>query len=211
MFRTILLCLCVSCWSVCGLGRAAEGSKIIAQGDWSQPVADNRGFALRGRLVLAERPRDDDLREVAVYVELQDASEHVGSTMQIYCDLGRTDFRPEYKGGLRCELHDQDKKPVRAMGYPFGGGVPGSLWMTLPSDATIRLRASPFGIRREKALAISPQLNEMWVIGNDDRGEYFLSGTFTVDPAADRKPPADGQIWRGTLVLPAMRITSQRP
>jgi hypothetical protein len=131
--------------------------------------------------------------------------------MQIFCEFGRTDFRPEYKARLHCELHDKDKKPAPAMAFAFGGGAPGSIWMMLPSDATIRLRAAPFGIRREKALAISPHLGTLWVIGNDDPAEYFLSGTFTVDPAADRQPPGDDQVWRGTLVLPAMRITSQRP
>src|SRR5437660_1551199 len=32
--------------------RAAEPPKVLATGDWSKPVADNRGRALRGRLVL---------------------------------------------------------------------------------------------------------------------------------------------------------------
>ncbi|HZL88103.1 MAG TPA: hypothetical protein VFB96_06970 [Pirellulaceae bacterium] len=210
MFRAIFLCISISGYLLCEFAHAAEGPKIIAEGEWSERVTDNRGFALRGRLVLAEKPRDGDIREVVVYVELQDASEHRGSTMQIFCDFGRTDFRPEYKPGLHCELHDKDKKPVPASPFAFSGGIPGSEWITLPSDATICLRATPYGMRREKALAIAPHLGALWVIGNDDRGEYFLSGTFTVDPATDRKPPADGQVWRGTLVLPAMKITSQR-
>jgi hypothetical protein len=30
------------------------------------------------------------------------------------------------------------------------------------------------------------------VIGDDDAGEYFLSGAFTVDPAGDSTPPVRG-------------------
>jgi hypothetical protein len=210
MARIILLCVSLVFCATCGIGLAAEGSKDIAAGDWSEPVTDNRGFAVRGRLVLAEKPRGDGRRQVAVYIELQDASDHVGSTMQIFCDLGRTDFREEYKGGLRCELRDKDKKLVPPMVFAFSGGVPGSVWMTLPSDSTIRLRTTPYGIHREGALAICPGLHEVWAIENDDAAEYFLSGTFTVDPSADKKPPADGQVWRGTLVLPPMRVVSQR-
>jgi hypothetical protein len=80
----------------------------------------------------------------------------------------------------------------------------------LPVDATLRLRATPFGIHRPKALAISPQLDQLWVIGDDDANEYFLSGRFTVDPAADRVAPGDEHVWRGTIALPAARIVNQR-
>ena len=47
-----------------------KGTKVIAEGEWSKPVDDNRGYAVRGRLVLCEKFSGDDLREVAVYVEL---------------------------------------------------------------------------------------------------------------------------------------------
>jgi hypothetical protein len=108
--------------------------------------------------VLCEKPRSDDRREVAVYVELQDARESIGGSMRIFCDFGKSDFRPEYKGGLQWQLQDKDKNLVNATSYPFGGAVPVSEWVTLPTDATLRLRASPFGIHQAKAMAISPQL-----------------------------------------------------
>jgi len=155
---------------------ASDTRQIVAAGDWSKPVADTRGYAVRGRLVLREKPRSDDRREVAVYVELQ----------------------------------DKDKKPVKATSFPFGGAVPKSEWVTLPSDATIRLRASPFGIHRPKAMAISSQLNQLSVIGDDDSNEYFLSGTFTVDPEAGKNTIEEPHIWRGTIVLPAARIVNPR-
>jgi len=182
---------------------------MIAAGDWSKPVADSSGYAVRGRLVLGERVLGADRREVAVYVELQDAKESVGDSMRLFCDLGRTDFRPEYKGGLRCELRDKDKRPVESTAFPFSGAVPRSEWVTLPSDATVRLRASPFGVHRPKAMAIAPAFNSLWVIPDGDAGEYFLTGTFTIDPAADRKPSGEGHVWRGTIVLPALRIVNR--
>jgi hypothetical protein len=191
-------------------GEAADPPQVIAEGEWSKPVADTRGYALRGRLVLHEKPRSDDRREVVVYVELQDACDFVGNGMRLFCDLGKTDFRPDYKGGLQCELQDKDKKPVKTSHFPFSGAVPGSDWVTLPSDATVRLRTSPFGIHRAKAMALAPGVDKLWVIGEDDPNEYFLSGTFTVDPEAGRKTIEDPHIWRGTIVLPAMRIINQR-
>jgi hypothetical protein len=165
---------------------------------------------VRGRLVLCEKHRSDDRREVAVYVELQDASRSVGRSMQLFCDLGKTDFRPEYKHGLQCELRDKDHQLVKPTSYPFGGAAPRSQWVTLPSDATIRLRTSPFGVHRAKALAVTPYLNALWVIGDEDPHEYFLSGVFTVDPPKDRVPPGDAHVWRGSLVLPAARIVSRQ-
>ncbi|MGH8249002.1 MAG: hypothetical protein ACREUU_21555, partial [Gammaproteobacteria bacterium] len=192
-----------------GLCRAADVPKVIAAGDWSKPVADNRGRAVRGRLVLCQHPRSDDLREVAVYVELQDASESIGNSMLIYCDFGKTDFRPEYKAGLQTRLLDKDKKPVKPEPFAFSGGIPQSEWITLPPDGTIRLRSSRFGIRRAKGLAISPDGGGLWFIGEDDPHEYFLSGTFTVDPGADRMPPSgEGEVWRGVIELPAARIVA---
>jgi hypothetical protein len=205
-----------------GFAGAAEPPKLLAAGEWSKPVADADGRALRGRLVLCERrvavggrahfPRRDQ-REVAVYVELQDAGDFVGRSMWLFCDLGKTDFRPEYKGGLHCQLLDKDKRPVPPAPFAFGGAVPASQWITLPTDATIRLRLSPFGISRPNALAISPQPSKLWVIAEDDANEYFLSGTFTIDPPnnlvapAEEIPPGEApHVWRGTIVLPAARI-----
>jgi hypothetical protein len=209
MDRTGATVVGIIAWTICGIGQAGESPKVIAEGDWSKPATDSRSYAVRGRLVLCEKVVSAERREVAVYVELQDACAFRGSRIQLFCDLGKTDFRPEYKSGLKCEMRDKDKRPVKSTSFPFGGGVPTSEWVTLPSDATIRLRASPFGIHRPKAMAIAPAARSLWVIGDDDAGEYFLSGTFTVDPAVDRQPPGEGHIWRGSIELPAVRIVSR--
>jgi len=197
-------------WALGASGRAAEPAKVIAEGEWSKPVADNRGRAVRGRLALCEKVVNENRREVAVYVELQEASDAIGGSMRLFCDFGRTDFRPEYKKGLHCQLRDKDQKPVKSTPFPFSGAVPRSEWVTLPTDSTIRLRSSPFGIHQPKAMAISPDLGSLWVIRDGDANEYFLSGTFTVDPAADRVTAGDEHIWRGTIELPAVKIVNKR-
>jgi hypothetical protein len=183
--------------------------KLLALGDWSEAMADNRGYTLRGRLVLCQHPRGDGHTETVVYVELAEAGDSIGEPMQLYCDLGKHDFRPEYRGGLKCKLRDQDGQPVATTPGPFGGAVPQSLWVTLPTDASIRLRASPFGIYRPGALVIVSDLASWWVIPGDDTHEYTLSGTFTIDPTDDVTPPADGVVWRGTLELPGVKVANK--
>ena len=208
MPRAFLLATLVAA-ALAGSLPADEGPRVVAEGKWSEPV-ESRGRSLRGRLVICERTRDEDRREFAVYVELQDVSQAIGGPMYIFCDFGRHDFRPEYKGGLRCELKDKAGQTVKTQSFPFGGAVPLSEWVTLPTDSTIRLRSSPFGIHRPGSMAIAPDISGMWVIAGDDTAEYFLSGSFTAEPAADNAPPAAERIWRGTLVLPAARIANER-
>ena len=210
MFKMSVIMAGIFAIALGGSWQATDSPKVIAEGDWSTPVADTRGFAVRGRLVLCEKLRSDERREVAIYVELQDARESIGNSMRIYCDMGKIDSRPEDGGGLKCALQDKDKKTVEATSYPFGGAVPATEWVTLPTDATIRLRATPFGIHQAKGMAITPHLGQLWVINDDDPNEYFLSGTFTVDPDAGREAIEDPHIWRGTIVLPEMRIINLR-
>jgi hypothetical protein len=189
---------------------AADGPTVIAIGDWSKPVTDKDGYALRGRLVLCEKVVSADRREVAVYIDLQDASEAIHRETQLWCEVNKSDFRPDYKTGLHCEMHDSKGNKIESKGFPFGGGVPRNQWIALPSDATIRLRTTPFGIHQPGALAVCADLGGMWIIADDDKTEYRLSGTFTIDPAADNKPPADDlHIWRGTLTFPPMQIFSR--
>lgn len=189
---------------------AADGPTVIALSDWSKPAIGKDGYALRGRLVLCEKVVSADRREVAVYIELQDASDSIHPDLQLWCEVAKTDYRPEYKPGLHCEMTDAKGNKIEAKGFPFGGGVPRNQWVALPTDATIRLRTTPFGIHHPGALAICPSLGGMWIIPDDDKTEYRLFGTFTIDPAADNKPPADDlPIWRGTLTFPPMQIFSR--
>lgn len=161
---------------------------------------------MRGRLVICEKPRDDGRRETPIYVELQDASDFIGAGMRLYCDLGKHDYRPEYKGGLHCELRDKDERLVESKSFPFGGAIPKSEWIKLPVDATIQLRATPFGIHREKAITVCPHLGQCWVISEDDANAYSLSGSFTVAPPPEEDDGSKEHVWEGTIDLPAVRI-----
>ncbi|HEX4588365.1 MAG TPA: hypothetical protein VH120_00425 [Gemmataceae bacterium] len=189
---------------------AAEPQRALAAGGWSAPVADNRGYAVRGRLVIAEKPAAGDLRETVIFVELQEATGFIGESLGLFCDLGRVDYRDEAKIGLDCELRDRDKRPVKSMPFPFGGSVPKSEWVTLPPDAAIRLRATPFGLRRAKAFALCPHLGKLWVLAENDPNEYYLSGKIDVDPPVDRTPPDKEHVWRGTIPFPAVKLVPSR-
>ena len=199
----LLLGLMGACVSTASAGLPA---RTIATGDWSEPSSDSRGRALRGRLVLCEKPRSDMRQEVVVYVELQDASDSIGNSKRLYCDFSSTNLQPENQSGLRCVMKTRDNALVSAKSFPFGGGIPGSEWITLPTDASIRLRATPFGIHRENAMAISSGPGTLWVIDNADTKEYFLSGTLIIDPPANVIQGDSENVWRGTISLPAVRI-----
>ena len=183
--------------------------KVIASGEWSKSVVDEGRYAVQGRLILCEKLVSHDRREVVLYVELRDATSSVGRSMRLYCDMGRTDFRPENRSGLQCELKDRSHRAVESAAIAFGGAVPLSQWVTLPSDATIRLRASPFGIHHSQGMAISPHLGTVWVIGDDDSNEYTLSGMFAIIPPKNSVSPSDDHVWTGTIDLPPVRIVSR--
>jgi len=123
--------------------------------------------------------------------------------------MGRHDFRPENKSGLECELRDKDHNTVPTISIAFSGATPNSEWVMLPADGTIRLRASPFGIGKDKSRAICPHLGKLWFIGDDDPNDYFLSATFTITPPTDAIEQNGVRVWLGTINLPTMRIPSK--
>jgi hypothetical protein len=183
--------------------------ETCVEGPWSPSVSDNRGYALRGRLVLRIRSTDGGrARETAVFLDLQDVSRSIHSGMRIFCDLGRTDFRPEYIGGLRCILRDRLGHALPSTPIAFGGAAPSSLWVELPAEATIRLRTSPFAGGKSSALVVFPDLVTRWELPERNPDPYFLSGVFTVAP---KNAPlvSDPQVWRGTLDLPPLRLSGR--
>lgn len=128
----------------------------------------------------------------------------------VFCDMGRTDFRPEYQGGLRCELRDQAKKLVPSESFPFGGAVPLSEWLSVSCDGMIRVRATPFGIYRPGDMALASDVSTRWVISIADNRAYSLSGTFTVNPSPEAAASVKGHVWRGTIALQPVKIVNQR-
>jgi hypothetical protein len=187
----------------------ATEPKDIFAGEWSSPVVDDGGHAVQGRLVLREKGVTHDRREVVLYVELRNASSFVGDSMSLYCDMGKTESGAGNRSGLQCELKDGRNRSVEAVPYAFGGAVPLSQWVTLPSDATIRMRASPFGIHRSQGIAISPHLGTVWVIADDDSNKYTLSGTFAISPPQGTVAPSDDHVWIGAIDLPPVCIVNR--
>lgn len=190
------------------VGPANTAPEIV--GAWSESITDSRSYSLRGRLVLVNKTGRNGHMETVLFVEVQDTCTFIGNGMRVYCDMGKTDFRPEYQGGLNCELLDKNNQLVKTASFPFGGAVPISEWIKLPVDASIRVRATPFGLRRDNARVICPHLGAMWMIENSDKGEYLLKATFTVLPRDEKNANEPLHIWSGKLVLPPIRILPSR-
>src|SRR4029453_9411294 len=119
------------------------------------------------------------------------------------------DFRPEYKQGLQCQMRDKAGNEIPGEGFPFGGAIPQSEWITLPTDASIRLRTTPFGLHRPGAIMVCAEGTKAWTIPDDDSGETFLSGPSTADPTKEQVTDGEGHVWRGAIVLPPMKIVSR--
>jgi hypothetical protein len=163
---------------------AIEDANIIAAGDWSTPVS---GFSdkgsirgahrptLRGRLLLCESPKN---HSPAIYLELQDCA-NVWGVAEIYCDMNAG-------GGCRLESRDAAGLPILLQTSCFSGGTPGVSWITLPCDATVRLRVSAYA-----------------TFSYASTNDYFVAGIFTVDPPANH---TGLDVFQGTIHLPPMKI-----
>ncbi len=179
----LLLLACRCCFAI-------EDTNIIAAGDWSAPVAGfqdkdtGRGAhhpTLRGRLLLCESPKN---HSPAIYLELQDCGEAWGNNMELYCNMNPG-------GGYHLEFRDAAGRLLPGRSGGFEGGVPGAAWITLPTDAAVRLRISPFA-----------------TFSLESTNDYFISGTFIVDPPADH---TGLDVFQGTLKLPPVKIPAKRP
>jgi len=199
-------------------------TNVIAAGDWSEPVScqgeglENCG-TLRGRLLLCDSPKDGS---AAVYLELQELAETWGGTIEVYCNMEPTVAiagGPDAQGHERIrkaaaqwELGDGSGRPIPEAGGGFGGGAPGVDWVTMPTDSTVRLRASVFGGGRLKNGSLHIFfLAKSWVIPPRSTNDYYLSCTFTVEPPTNHVALPEHRVWHGTLKLPSMKIPVQKP
>lgn len=186
---------CLSCFA-----QAAE-TNVLALGDWSEPVANKYQLKLRGRLLICEYPQHRGSSadsESALYVELQEYSDFVGATGEVY-------WNPS---ALNCELVDASGKPLPPSGAPYGGPVPSPSWIMLPSHSSMRLRVSPYagGRLKDGGFEICTARFQVWTLKPDDTNTCFLSGTLTVDPPPNRVPADFRYVWKGTLHLPQMKV-----
>lgn len=195
-------------------GRAARAAEVVelAAGEWSAPVADARGYALRGRLLVCEAHPRSDLVDIAVYVELQEVSNFIGGELAVYCEMGKTDFSGDYPYGLSCEMLDAAGESVPQQTAAFGGAVPRSRWVVLGADDAVRLRVNPFGIRRREGEPGLPLMvdGSFWFLRADDPQTYALRGAFGAGLPGDPAPPADAHVWQGRLELPPVALPPER-
>jgi hypothetical protein len=172
-----------------------DGGWFVAVGEWSALVE-----GLRGRLVIAQKYPHGDVNyiETRVYVEFENSSaaDSPTDTIDLYFD----------PTGLTCELVDAAGQAVPQGPGFLDRGRPGGYWVTLPFDATMRLRVNPSGQgdTRNVGLLI-PLWNASWLVPARGAGEYFLSGTFVVNPPMAL---ARGNVWRGTLVFPKLKVAA---
>jgi hypothetical protein len=188
-------------------GFATNDTNVLFLGDWSQPVSDATGYAIRGRLLIEQKSqyRGGLPFDIAVYLELQEHSRFLGGPVEISCDFDH-DFR--------CQLFEPSGVAVSSHpGFRFNGPHgPSQFKVTLPTDASIRLRVSPpVGCWQEDGgLELSVYPWQTWWIDSKDTNEYFLSGTFTVAPTNNVRY-ANPDVWAGTLTLPKVKISLRQP
>lgn len=184
----------------------------LAAGAWSEPVADARGYALRGRLLVCEAHPRSDLVDIAVYVELEEVSNFIGGDVAVYCELSKTDFSGTYPFGLQCEVLNEDDQRVPQEGAAFGGAVPQSRWVVLGTDDAVRLRANPFGVRRREGEPGLPLMvdGSFWFLKADDPQTYRLTAAFAAGPQDETTVPAGAHVWQGRLELPPVELSPER-
>ena len=204
---TLTLVLC-GYWCFAGQPAVRPGVAVTAVGQWSEPVTDGDGHVLRGRLVVCDDRPANASNHARVYLEL----EHGGSnsTMEVYYDINIGD------AALKLELRDGHDQLVPPKPVPIRAPSLPASWVTLPCDATVRLRSDLY------AYSLTPNPDGLllmlgsgtWIIPTDAPNnaaanapaEFYLSGTFT--PPADHPSPLKYHVWQGTLKLPKVKIPS---
>jgi len=198
----IFIFIFVHCVACCC--NAIGDTNVIAQGEWSEPVSNDYGKALRGRLLLCSYPDHrggpTNREDVAVYLELQEYSDAGAGTLCVYCDFAK---------GLKLQVADSAQKPPEPVGIGFSGGEPTPQWVLLPTYSSVRLRTTVFGggKLREGGLGLWFPNGGGWTIKSTDTNTYFLSGTFsTIAPMTNTNRFEHTQVWNGTLKLPKIEL-----
>ena len=200
LLLTPLLAL-VLCCHRCFAGQPdAADAGVIGVGEWSEPVRDGDGHTLRGRLVVCDDRPANASNHARVYLEL----EHGGSAtaMEVYYDIniGNT--------ALNLELRDGHDQPVPRTAVATRAPSLPTCWVTLPGDATVRLRADLYAyVLKSDGLQLLLGCGT-WIIPSNApanaAAEFYLAGTFT--PPADHPSPLKYHVWQGTLKLPKVKI-----
>jgi len=196
--RTIALFLFLACLQHC-LGQT--DTNVLATGDWSEIVLDNRSNCLRGRLLVYNDERQEATRQARVYLELQHLPSTRGSSLPLDVYFGIFDET----NTLHFEMRDEHDRPIPRDLISIDGIMPAPYHVIIPCDSTIRLRADLYSIglgSYRDGLGILA--GGFWFIPPNATNEYFLSATFT---AKDHPVPFENHdFWQGTLHLPKVKI-----
>lgn len=182
---------------------AEPDPSVLAVGPWSEPVRTANYMKLRGRLKICEYSDNRGIApkmDVALYVELQEFSDSVGGTEEVY-------FDPQ---GLKCGMVDSAGKTVPQAFTAFGGGVPGAVWIRLPSYSSQVLRITPYnggGRMPDGGFELWASIPQAWKLKADDPTTYYLSGELTIKRPDNHKTDNPRSIWSGKLKLPKMAVS----
>src|SRR5438105_3548280 len=108
---------------------------VVGVGDWSEPVRDDDGHTLRGRLLVYDDQAPSAANHARVYLEL----EHVFAgawpmPVEIYFDVAELELK-------LCDGHDQ---PVPTTPIVIRGPRTEPCWITLPCDSSLRVRGDVY-------------------------------------------------------------------
>jgi hypothetical protein len=199
----LILTQCSACLGV-------EDTNAIAIGAWSQPVETSAmghagSCAMSGRLLILEGRSSaytGKLPETQVYLELRNASSGAGGAIDFYFDP---------RDGVRAALRDTNGQPPPPVGTGGSGAFPGPCWMTLPYDATVKLRCSWLGYGMAKTAGLKIPLFEELILRADNTNDYYLAVTFTAPPPTNHVVEPGHTVWQGTLALPKVNVSGRRP
>jgi hypothetical protein len=200
---------------------AADDPTLLAVGDWSQPVANRDGYAIRGRLMICDTPDPTAPAQntgTAVFLEVQEFSSPSRAVRVCYDPFGLT--RPWDSPALHWELRDSAGQLVPGSQGGFSGpAVPYPCWVTLPPGSSSRWPVSLSGGLDSHGLSITLAPGGSWVLPVSNK-DFYLAGTFTSRTPTNEywatrgMPPLDAtnrDVWYDTLTLPRVRLPLKRP
>jgi hypothetical protein len=187
---------------------SASDTNVIAISGWSEPVPQARADmvdcgSVRGRLLILYADSANHASrhpETQVYLELQNVGKAVHHPLDIYFDP---------RGSLQREMRDAHDRIVTRGGGPGSGIFPAPCWVTLPCDASIRLRASWYGYGMPRNQGLMIPLFQNVFIRPGDTNEYSLTVTFTATlPPTNHVSSPENCVWQGKLTLPPLKLSA---
>lgn len=201
--KTIVLFLLLAGYQ-CAFGQT--DTNVVAIGNWSEPVTDEDGYTLRGRLLIYDAEyisRSKMWGHARIYLELQQPLTLVWySPAEVYFDVAHS---------LHFEMRDGLNKRIIPESPPLGSFTPNPCWVTVPCDSILRLRADPgWGTAsKPNGLSILVQPHDLWNIRPGSANDYFLSATFS--PKTNHPSALGYHVWQGTLELPRVKLPVKKP